>query len=519
MEHIAFYARDICFGRKQGQLFFRQGNIQKYLFFQNGNLVYARTNQPDELLGEILYRLGKISQDVYSRIEEYIEPKKSLGETLIANNLISRMDLVDGLTYQMREIILNMFPYFDAQFKFQEEVGFEEENFDVQIELPVLIEDGIRRMRYDQHIGDFFKGKVPVPTSSRYIYRLTDAEKEILEVIKGEKSTDEILQESIVQPELFWKSCFLFYCLQLIKLPGEAPSRVKDEPVKADPPVKTEEPEKKAGPEKREEEPAKKIETEKAKTVEKPVEKKEESADEAEKDISDKNINEVLEFNQNLRDMNYYQILDVARDASAVEIKKAYFVLARKFHPDLFARDLPDDVKTAIDDVFDYITKCYDTLSNEDKRHEYNKKIDTHKKGAKPDTDKLAEIKFRKGKTLYDQTRWPEALVFLEEAVRTKGDKGKYHLLLAMTQTKVPAYRRQAVKTFQKVIQLEPWNTDAYLGLGLLYKEEGMPTLAANQFKKVLSYDRDNKIARKELNLDKSGKKGLKDFFGKFKKK
>ena len=501
MEHIAFYLRDICFGKKQGQLFFRDGNNQKYLFFQKGSLVYARTNQLDELLGEILCRLGKITPEVHSRLEEYIEPKKNLGEILIENNLITRMDLVDGLTYQMREITLNMFSYFDAQFKFQKKLGFEEENFDVQIELPVLIEDGIRRMKYDRPIEKFFKGKVPIPSSPRYFYRLTEEEKEIFEKIEGVKSTEELLQASEIKPEFFWKSYFLFYCLDLINFPGESNMGIKEETVNKEEAAK-------------EEEAAKKEE----------VRKKEEAAKKEKKDKKDRNIKDVLDFNQNIRDMNYYQILDVARDTSATEIKKAYFILARKFHPDLFARDLADDIKVVIDDVFDYITKCYNTLSDEDKRHEYNKKIDSDNKGAKQDTEKLAEVKFRKGKTLYNQTRWEEAVVFLEEAVRAKGNKSKYYLLLAMTQTKLPDYRRQAVKTFQKAIQLEPWNTEAYLGLGLLYKEEGLPTMAANQFKKVLNIDRENKIARKELNLDKSGKKGLKDLFSgdflsKFKKK
>ena len=48
-----------------------------------GELVFARTNQPQELLGEVLFRLGKIGEDVYSRIDEYLEPKKSIGQILI----------------------------------------------------------------------------------------------------------------------------------------------------------------------------------------------------------------------------------------------------------------------------------------------------------------------------------------------------------------------------------------------------------------------------------------------------
>ena len=59
VEHIGLYLKDIFFNGKRGQLIFRHGAVQKYLFFHNGNLVFAKTNQPQELLGEILFKLGK----------------------------------------------------------------------------------------------------------------------------------------------------------------------------------------------------------------------------------------------------------------------------------------------------------------------------------------------------------------------------------------------------------------------------------------------------------------------------
>ena len=39
------------------------------------------------------------------------------------------------------------------------------------------------------------------------------------------------------------------------------------------------------------------------------------------------------DFNVEYKD--YYQVLDVSKDASQIEIKQAYRKLARKFHPDV----------------------------------------------------------------------------------------------------------------------------------------------------------------------------------------
>ncbi|MEB3340495.1 J domain-containing protein [Okeania sp.] len=70
---------------------------------------------------------------------------------------------------------------------------------------------------------------------------------------------------------------------------------------------------------------------------------------------------------QNFR--NYYQILDVSKDASVDEIKKAYRRLARQFHPDVNPGNKQAEEK------FKDINEAYDILSDLDKREEYDKFI------------------------------------------------------------------------------------------------------------------------------------------------
>jgi len=60
---------------------------------------------------------------------------------------------------------------------------------------------------------------------------------------------------------------------------------------------------------------------------------------------------------------DYYQILGVPKEASSEEIKKAYYKLAHKFHPD---RSGGDEQK------FKEINEAYQTLSNKDKRAQYD---------------------------------------------------------------------------------------------------------------------------------------------------
>lgn len=477
MEHVACYLKDIHFNKKSGRLVFRHQDIQKYFFFQDGALIHAKTNQKQELLGEVLFRLGKISKEDFKRIDEYIKPGESLGESLIKKGLISRKDLNDGLVCQMREITLNIFPFFEGELSFQEIDEFLDKAQDVKIDVAALIEDGIRRMKFHPSLEDILAARVPFPKNKEFFYRLTEDERDVLRHVDGTSVSEKLLDESKMSPEVFWKSLFLFYCLDLIDL-----------------------------------------EEEKELTVE---EKKKGEADE---DVRRK-IEKVINLNESLSRMNYYQILNVPPSSSKEEIKKSYFKLARTYHPDLFDQALSQDMKQKIEEVFASITKAYRTLSDDVERRVYDSKMESVSPERKKDAVKDAEIKFRQGKTLYDRGMYEDAMVLLEEATRLIKEKGSYFLLLALTESKIPAYHKRAEEHFMRAIKLDPWNPEAHVGLGLLYKKSGLTVKAKKRFERALSLDPDHPIACKESSPPKKEKKktGLRgilsmDIFGKKKK-
>ncbi|MFH1460893.1 MAG: molecular chaperone DnaJ [Patescibacteria group bacterium] len=65
---------------------------------------------------------------------------------------------------------------------------------------------------------------------------------------------------------------------------------------------------------------------------------------------------------------DYYQILDVPKNASETEIKKAYRKLALKYHPDR----APEDKKKEYEQKFKEISEAYRVLSNKEKRSQYD---------------------------------------------------------------------------------------------------------------------------------------------------
>jgi len=68
-----------------------------------------------------------------------------------------------------------------------------------------------------------------------------------------------------------------------------------------------------------------------------------------------------------MTDICYYEVLEVSKDCSGAELKKAYRKLAMKYHPD---RN-PDDKKA--EEQFKVVNEAYQILSDEEKRNIYDR--------------------------------------------------------------------------------------------------------------------------------------------------
>ncbi|XP_017886250.2 protein tumorous imaginal discs, mitochondrial-like [Ceratina calcarata] len=97
-------------------------------------------------------------------------------------------------------------------------------------------------------------------------------------------------------------------------------------------------------------------------------------------DVGDRNFRKTEKYNisnitriqrgihttRKLLKRNYYEILGVSKNASAKDIKKAYYQLAKKYHPDTNKSD-PEAGKK-----FQEVSEAYEVLSDEGKRKEYD---------------------------------------------------------------------------------------------------------------------------------------------------
>lgn len=225
---------------------------------------------------------------------------------------------------------------------------------------------------------------------------------------------------------------------------------------------------------------------------------------------------EMLQRFDRLREQDLYQVLDVVSTANPDEIRRAYYALAKKFHPDKFRQE---ELKSKAEKVFAHITEAYSTLTNPETRKRYDEDQAIRQSSRAPekkqDPGELAHINFKHGKDMFDKGRIGEAITFLQNACDQDPSRAEHFHCLAIAQSKNPRWKKDAEENFLMAIEKDPMNAEIYAHLGALYARGGMHSKARDMFKKALQWDPANQEAQEGLAQEEGGRKGR---LGMFKK-
>lgn len=89
------------------------------------------------------------------------------------------------------------------------------------------------------------------------------------------------------------------------------------------------------------------------------------------------------DYAQRIKTADHYELLGLWRDATKDEVKKAYYKLAPKFHPDkYYGREL-GHYKAMVAEIFDRLTAAHDTLRYKKKRAAYDASLPPMRAGAR----------------------------------------------------------------------------------------------------------------------------------------
>jgi hypothetical protein len=89
-------------------------------------------------------------------------------------------------------------------------------------------------------------------------------------------------------------------------------------------------------------------------------------------DLDDGMKHDVLATHASIERLDHYALLGAERTADRKSIKRAYYELAGKFHPDKYFRKNLGSFKAKMEGIFTRVTLAHDVLSDREKRAEYD---------------------------------------------------------------------------------------------------------------------------------------------------
>jgi curved DNA-binding protein CbpA len=508
---IAHLIRSLARKNASGLLRVSRGKTIKAIFFESGNPVFAISNAANEQLEYQLVQDGFVTAAQIEEIKSRIDKANKLGATLIEAGLLSAEALNKTVCQLVLKIIYTLFELEQGDYVFDERMRASHEITITQNVTDLLLEGGRQASKIaslSQQIapaeavvvrGDMDKEKLDSG-------KLVPIESYILSRIESPTVVNEIGAISGLPENEAQRAVCALIAGGFLKLVGEE----------------------------KEEEPADPSATE--------------AIEKAREDIRRK-----LHYSDNA---DFYEILEISRQATTGEIKAAYYQLAKKYHPDRYRQVDDAELRANLETLFARITQSYETLSEPASRSTYNMKLRSSTKPkaefgvsaplktnplplptptpiipstplpeekikppsamplqqtvthtVAPDAasqnpataQKSAEYYYQQGRARLERKEYHAAIHLLREAVKIDPVKALYHFHLGNALMRNPKTRREADEHLSKAAELDPYNSQMRVKLGVLYKEMGLKKRAEHYFKDALSMDPENKTARKEL--------------------
>jgi curved DNA-binding protein CbpA len=482
---------------KSGVLHLSRGSTTKRIYFQNGAIVFASSDDNEERLGERLVRAGALKRselDLACRVLESSHLR--LGATLVEMGYLSTDELDRRVKEQITSIVHSLFPWESGVFRAEirdRPVPPDLERSDLSTAW--LLMEGVRRIEdfstIRRGLGDL-EGPLSYaldPTKLQSVLDLTPAEGFVLSRVDGATSSGEIAKLSPLGEEETLRCVYALVAAGILEVRGAARPALPDSP--------PQEPE---------------LSPEALRFLERMREKQRAAAGNT-----------------------LYELLDVDPTAAPDAIKAAFFQLAKRLHPDHRSGLKLDDADGVLDDLYLRVKDAYEILSSETERRRYDfglslkterearaqetaaanpaPKGRSQPQPPAPDPDakrtfttrQTARIHFGNGERYFGDGRYHEAIEELRTAVRLDPSRAEYHRALGLALSKNPKWRKQAEDALSKALELNRFDADSYVGLGELYHEGGLETRARKMFEEALALDPDNVHALERLASGRPG--------------
>lgn len=475
---IPWLFQDIKNDKKTGTAVLEKDGATKKIYFNNGDIIFASSSLNEDRLAEFLVRTGKITAEQRDTLAETVRTSgKQEGTVLIERGIVRPADLVDQVNLQVKQIILDLFAWRNGSYQFNEGPLPQAELIPLSMTTASMIMEGIGALdwqviRKALPPPETVLRPAAVPPRLFRIADLTPEQKNIYAMINGSRSIEELCSLSVVGDFNTYKAIYALLAIRMVE-PGTAEdARMSTRDTARAAAGDNGAPGPDAG-----------------------------KADPVSRDA-------LQEAYAALDKQDHYQILGVDKTISPAELKKVYFSLAKRYHPDRHFEPEMADMKHVLETLFTRIHHAYETLSNDLKRNEYDRiQVQGTKKAPeviKARSEKLekratAAKQFETGLSAFKVGNFWGAEESFKWACQFDPENSKYFHYRGISLSRIPRRSHEAEEHLRKAIELEPEVSSYHMELGNLYLKGGLKSRALQHFNTALELDPASDAARKAV--------------------
>jgi curved DNA-binding protein CbpA len=460
--HHALFAllHRIYSARLTGNLQLVLGQMERQLFFDGGQLVFATSSDPQDSLGHTMLRERALTQSEFEEASALMETGQWFGSAVAEMGLYSVEEVAAWVQRQLLQITATVLDYPACRYYFFSAL---EKKVVPEIAIPVplgrLLLEAVRRaqdlpLESLAEDGELWVEVSPDPMLRFQAAELDEPERQLLGGVSGTVCAKEFLAQSGLGKD---KAAHALYALLVLGIvvcvpPGAA---TVQQPAA---PASLPEPE---APRSEEAENQKQFEEE---------------------------MRKLLELTEKA---TYYEMLGVTATSPPAEVKQSFHRLARKFHPDRHMGQ--SEWIGLLQELMSRLTAAYKTLVDEEKRARYDKQLVS--RGAftlgqdKTESQETVDECLGRAQESLRAHNFAGSILWLRKCVEIAPDVAEYHAMLARSLAAVPQYRQEAIRCFERAIELDAWNTSVYFQFAELFEVMRLPWRAVPLYRKILEID------------------------------
>jgi curved DNA-binding protein CbpA len=195
------------------------------------------------------------------------------------------------------------------------------------------------------------------------------------------------------------------------------------------------------------------------------------------------------------RDIDYYALLGVSREATETEIRERFRSLAREAHPDR----APARRRNEAEARFQELAQAVNVLTNPERRKAYDFELSvTHAPRTPGENDAIAQDYIEQGIAAFREKRYTDAAGNFSLAVHRdpRDARAQHYLGLASARS---GDVRSAVKAIEGAMALDPQNARLLADAGSIFRQAGLLFKAEKAYQEAVRWDPSAPDVRKAL--------------------